>query len=775
MGTNSFIFESFRTCTAILAFIGLSHIAIAQNEPVPLKQGEVQLSDDEADELIASIKEIVAEAGVVLNSQSSTRLQPAAALEAANYEAAEIFDWVKSETRWVPYQGILRGPEGVLMDRRGNSLDRSLLLSSLLEDAGFETRLVRKRLSLDEATNLFQQYVSGKVGTPGIRVGLAESKLVRSYQQEVKAQALDLARLTGIKTDAANADFSEEHLTNIADHWWVQLKRGSGWQSLDLMLENSVDGADLTGTSFHSRGNLPTDLFHRLSVQLVIERWEDGQSVEESALAHDFSVADLPIFSQFEIRIVPFATEWMNFDESSPGLDAHGIASSAEFWWPSLSINGQTISGSWFNDAGRFEIPAVIATAVKLQEATAALSVLGEDLQPDDQPDSNLTAAWLEFRTSDPSGHSEIVRRELFDLLGIRRGSEKIRNGLEIIAAERLDRGLALQTQISNLVLTSMPHSDALDQSLLETWVEYREAFIALVYLAAGRDDDRVPLAIEQTEAKFPTYELLKIAAIRDLWSTESDYIYIDRPNVFSTHQVYMVRDGKPNMEFHNDIILNHVGVAPGATRGPQLMRIEQGVLDTLAETVVSGNENSLNTYRHFAQRSNGGRDWITNVAGLWKPEVLNSFPDGDKARIDSAVRTGSAVVVSPETYPVGEHQFASWWRIDMSDGSSLGHGYRGWGADTGEYGATTTIQTGATRQSAKKAGEQFHCRAFYAIMDITQELTISVDVTQEIDAGSLKKKLVQDAGGRMAYWKGRASALKTKILNFLGFGKPLC
>jgi hypothetical protein len=55
-----------------------------------------------------------------------------AIIDKAGREPAALFKWVQDETSLVPYRGVLRGATGVLMDRLGNSLDRALLLASLL-------------------------------------------------------------------------------------------------------------------------------------------------------------------------------------------------------------------------------------------------------------------------------------------------------------------------------------------------------------------------------------------------------------------------------------------------------------------------------------------------------------------------------------------------------------------------------------------------------------------------------------------------------------------
>src|SRR5262249_33801924 len=65
-----------------------------------------------------------------------------------------IVEWVRENTGWIPYHGVLRGPVGVLMDRQGSSLDRALLLATLLERAGQRVRLAHGLLSTIQAIDL---------------------------------------------------------------------------------------------------------------------------------------------------------------------------------------------------------------------------------------------------------------------------------------------------------------------------------------------------------------------------------------------------------------------------------------------------------------------------------------------------------------------------------------------------------------------------------------------------------------------------------------------
>src|SRR5258706_1623094 len=77
-----------------------------------------------------------------------------AIIESVGRDPAKLMMWVKENTRFVPYSGALRGPQGVLMDRVGNDLDRALLLAQLINSSGYECRLARAKLADNEAATL---------------------------------------------------------------------------------------------------------------------------------------------------------------------------------------------------------------------------------------------------------------------------------------------------------------------------------------------------------------------------------------------------------------------------------------------------------------------------------------------------------------------------------------------------------------------------------------------------------------------------------------------
>lgn len=58
----------------------------------------------------------------------------------------EIFKYVRDEVAFESYQGSLRGVDGTLQARAGNSWDQAILLKALLDELGVACKLVRSRL-----------------------------------------------------------------------------------------------------------------------------------------------------------------------------------------------------------------------------------------------------------------------------------------------------------------------------------------------------------------------------------------------------------------------------------------------------------------------------------------------------------------------------------------------------------------------------------------------------------------------------------------------------
>lgn len=91
-----------------------------------------------------------------------------ALLDTLDYDAERIIRFVEEEVFFEQYPGVLRGAQGTLMSRSGNSLDQSILLAGLLKDAGYESRIVGTKISSAQAANLLEQILVDKPPRPPI-------------------------------------------------------------------------------------------------------------------------------------------------------------------------------------------------------------------------------------------------------------------------------------------------------------------------------------------------------------------------------------------------------------------------------------------------------------------------------------------------------------------------------------------------------------------------------------------------------------------------------
>ena len=112
---------------------GVSAIPEAQRH-AEAKQEEIDRAVEKLERLFDALEDIAKEI-------PRDAFDPQAIVDKVGRDPIALFEWVRDNTYLVPYRGVLRGPIGVLMDRKGNSLDRALLLHQLLVRAGHVVRL----------------------------------------------------------------------------------------------------------------------------------------------------------------------------------------------------------------------------------------------------------------------------------------------------------------------------------------------------------------------------------------------------------------------------------------------------------------------------------------------------------------------------------------------------------------------------------------------------------------------------------------------------------
>jgi len=214
-------------------------------------------------------------------------------------------------------------------------------------------------------------------------------------------------------------------------------------------------------------------------------------------------------------------------------------------------------------------------------------------------------------------------------------------------------------------------------------------------------------------EARYSPYETDLIGWVA------SPGAYIGRPQVWSRHLFYESLDEGNAASLAVDIVMNDTDVIPSAGTDPRLVRLEQGILDTLVEHVMSTTPDSLNTWDRFDRRRTEGVTWTVLRPGSdAEAGLAAALPPADLARMRTALAHGDTVVVAAEPRLRGVEPFADWWKVS-DDGTALGIGYRGWGTDLTEERVVTqpSMKTLAMRKEAirvEKTLEEYR-RAYQA------------------------------------------------------------
>jgi hypothetical protein len=679
------------------------------------------LSDEEANDLIEEIKHAASEAELALQSKTSDHLYLSAVVDAADYKSDELMEWVSTKTLWTPYSGRLRGSSGVLMDRRGNSLDRALLLSELLETAGYETRLVRTELSPQAAKDLWEREIVRKAiaksteGATDRTTQLGNGLSVANLISQVSLIADELAEK--IAWSGPTMD-RERQIAAARDHWWVQAKvLNNQWEDFDPLYQDSAVPRP-EPQSFAKADAIGPELDHSLRLRVVIERFQDDRVEEAIALELNLPATEIIAGVPIELRFLPHSDAWADDDEK----DDSTIADTAEYWLPIAQYNGASTIGEWISDRGLLvDSPFSFAGKEKVDTASRALAALGADKKKAESA-SHLTAVWLDYQTLGPDRRSHSVRREITDILGADRRTAHAKE-FKPSAEDSRNRGLALLNYTAILPLTSSLAPDAIERAILELWAENRNAFIAMVYQAAGWEDERVPQALAQLKHK--PVDLLTVAALRQAWSENADKVFLDQINVLATH--FFLVDGPTGIErtMGIDVVANGIGTLAAAEDDRRRLRLEQGILDTLVEAALFEPDSAINTFYLSVSEAGKLAEW-PSVISAEQALAINSLHPSSRSLIAEAVREGSRAVVYPTPMSYGKVPFASWWQVDPASGNTIGRGYRGWGAIISEETSKMVFVNTAVRKAAEKTGINAGCKMAIVATTVAERVIVA-------------------------------------------------
>lgn len=653
---------------------------------------------------------------------------PGAVVAATGSDPAALLAWVRDHTLLVPYRGALRGPVGVLLDRRGNSLDRALLLHAMLQLAGHKVHLAHGTMSADRAARVLASIPPGLprgtdgrgrapsgeqllddyarrfdldrayLGALAARMRHAREQFSREQAERIQEQARGLAETLGLREGSGHDDQAEQ-VAAIQDHWWVQWQNGTQWVDLDPTLPRTPAEGPLAApaetVSLHTLSDLPTQLKHTVEIRLIVEFWQNGRRSETTVLAESIPAAEA-VGETVTIRHVP--VDWPQTLEGAGGRDAVGALTAEVLnrraWTPILTLGRKDVVGDTFHDDGRISRGAGTGAA---NPGSVVERMLSGDRGPrnDAAPPAGtvgaegsiLTAEWIEYELRSPGRSARRIRRELFDLIGPASRSTASTPALSLTPALRLERGWALLGETEVLIQVSHLSPEFIADVMARRFLAAQEAARRLL-----GDGSRSGLLGEATTLSFLPTRLYSLALARREAAPSAEEVYLDRPNVLSWHS--WVRDGGRGTLLLGrafDVVANEVAVRPGERRGAVLLRVAQGVADTSAEALLFSPANRGDNISEIHARLDRRHRWAA-IRSIDDPAWRRIKVDRDvRWRIEEDLRAGYVVLVPDARGGTTDRSAVGWWRVDPRTGDTLGIGRRGWGQTASEQPMITT------------------------------------------------------------------------------------
>jgi hypothetical protein len=642
---------------------------------------------------------------------------PQAVADAAGNNPGKLFEWVRDNTSWVPYRGALRGTVGVLMDRMGNSVDRSLLLAELLRRSGQTVRLARATLTDAQARDFLAKVrtsravsqppkppagqIQAAIAAQAEKYGVNAAELAEGFQsasaessQFADVLARRVADQTTVLLDAVgNTSTSADDglaVQAMADHWWVQWSQSGAWTDLDPLLPDAAvaqpsaepqEIVPLTGAD--AQATLPDKFCQELEFRVVAERWRAGRLTEQVVLHHMLRPFDL-IGENVALLHVPLqwpkTLDLTSLSEAEAAARLRTEVARQPEWLPVLRVGRKTFTQSSIRTNGELNThPDVGGSGASLGGGGViggfgGFLGGGEDAPTDSRAgDGLLTAEWIDYEIRIPGQSPRTVRRELFDLIGP--AARKARPGsmpaLDSAAIEA--RGLTLLDRIDSVVQAVRYSPAFLSHQAMQQLATLANS---LRSATKGQRADQAAEADAMAIAPLNSSILVSLAAARFDESRLADGVFLDRSNIFNFHAG--VRAGK-NGELVDhallDLVVNYVAVRPGSRQDAFRVRVEQGVLDTALEGLLLTNPAGIsNVSDLFARAAEQGIRPLMLRAGDARILQGLQVPLDPSERMREAL-AGGYHLVTPRTPPTAANQPPpiGWWRIDSRSGETVG------------------------------------------------------------------------------------------------------
>ncbi len=656
---------------------------------------------------------------------------PEAIVQKTGQDPVKLFEWVRDETSLVAYRGSLRGPMGVLMDRRGNSLDRALLLHELLRLAGNECRLASGQLSPEKVKEVVRNQASNRAAPANRDQGrsfqdqknflefmaqkyqlqqdnlpalLAQSreerqKMGRELSERAKGQTSDLLQIVkGQRRPSPNAQTggASEPLVN---HWWVQWEKDGEWTDLDPTLPRSQPGDRLADAEVTcTPDDIEEGLYHAVVIRAIAEQWKEGRLEEQTILEH--RLVPSTIFGKpIVLRQLPlnWPPDKQLFGAQNPREALKAAVLGQKQWKFVLEIDGKAVAESYVNAQGEVTDEPTAESSKDGEEGGVAGGLLGglaggQGKQGSKASGAHLTAEWLEYEIYSPGRPVRSFRREIFDIFGPSARSKDIPARMNLTKEQQARRSAKILSQTDFLPLFCQLSPARLETLAAENMLLDREFYFNLQGESGSLSAQEV--LTELSGLHFLRGELYGLALKRFEFSPQAADIYLDTPNLFAFTSFFEL-DEKGELFGTQclDIVSNEVSVDAAAKEDSFRAQLGQGVLDTVLEAQEMSDQGRVsNTALIFAESKVQKIDWVLIKSSDDPNWSRVQIPIEIRARIEKDLTLGYWAIAPVQQIPYGGKPQSAWWRLNPETGNILGLGENSMGQAMTQYAAQVDV-----------------------------------------------------------------------------------
>lgn len=613
---------------------------------------------------------------------------PTVASKAAElgYDVEKIFRFVADEVRYEAYSGALRGANGTLWSLAGNSVDKSILLAALLDEALVDYRFAIGRLDDAGIERLTAAMTSdpgdvaatiiratdtslaprpaGVLGEPVATPGPDLSDVDQEKVDALTATAAKAFELAGSRLDA-QIDFIQSALSRAkidipaftgarlpdqeaGRHIWVQVADGPVWVDYAPAVHGAVPGEISTAETPETRDDIPEDLFHMVTVRFVAEEFINGSNVRRDSISYQAASIDL-VNVPISVNVMPPSSF------KALGLTINQLFTGDATFVPTLVAGSLAITA---------DVPIVFGS-----KGGGILDVPDETTQNDGPAEGETLALWLAVDVVSPGVDPVTVERPLLDRIGNQvRLEDQEQIDFSTIApvtivtdsdGQQVIPELA-RASILSVTSASLPATFAVEDT--ENLEVFGELMLASAGMTAFRDGLRIDaemprgfqtyisgphVSLASMELADPTDAESAVTVSIDLLHHTSSAMRVGK-SASTEAAVHPLLVNGVLYQIAEEMMLDPTVIGPMDARG---ITVEPGVGSLISMAVAAG----------------------VDIVAVTDPEQLAALDlePVAAARLTRALREGSIAILPAESVEIAGAPRSGWWLIDPLSGAT--------------------------------------------------------------------------------------------------------